>query len=167
MNLAGCSNTSNVITIHIKSVPTVMLSSSNPTICTVGSITFSALPAGLSNYIFFDGSFNLQSGTSNTYTYNNPPNGHIISVVATNTVGCSSVLSNTIDITVIPHILPPVVNCGTTTSNSVQFIWGAVNGAVSYQVSVNGGAYSAPSSGSSGLTHLISGLNPSDIDRKS
>lgn len=162
MNLWGCSNTSNDIAVHMNAVPTVTLTSSNPNICTGDSIVFTALPSGLSNYTFFDGSYNLQSGTSNSYTYSNPPNGHIVSVIAQNTSGCISNISNTIGINATPHMQNPLVNCGTTTANSIQFVWGAVNGAVSYQVSVNGSAFTTPGSGSSGLTHLITGLSLND-----
>ncbi|THU39271.1 T9SS type B sorting domain-containing protein [Niastella caeni] len=54
----------------------------------------------------------------------------------------------------------PLVIPVTVTPGSVTFQWQAVAGATGYQVSINGGAYISPSSGSMGTTHTVSGLQP-------
>jgi gliding motility-associated-like protein len=54
----------------------------------------------------------------------------------------------------------PLVTASTVTGNSVTFHWQPVSGATGYHVSVNGGTYISPSSGSLGTTHVVSGLQP-------
>ena len=54
----------------------------------------------------------------------------------------------------------PVVTTTATTNNSLTFSWTAVTGASGYEVSVNSGAFGNPSSGATGLSHTVSGLNP-------
>jgi gliding motility-associated-like protein len=58
-------------------------------------------------------------------------------------------------------LISPVVTVGTITASTVTFNWQTVAGAAGYEVSVNGGPYITPSSGSTGTTHLVSGLTPS------
>lgn len=54
----------------------------------------------------------------------------------------------------------PLVVATVITGNSVTFQWQPVAGAAGYQVSLNGGAYITPSSGSLGVTHTITGIQP-------
>jgi gliding motility-associated-like protein len=54
----------------------------------------------------------------------------------------------------------PLVIATTVTTSMVTFEWQPVAGATGYQVSVNGGTYISPSSGSLGTIHAISGLQP-------
>jgi gliding motility-associated-like protein len=80
---------------------------------------------------------------------------------ATNAGGCSSATRTPVGITVRQPLTAPSVSVGTTTANSITFQWNAVNGAVSYQISLNNGAtFVTPTSGVTGLTHTVSGLNP-------
>lgn len=60
-------------------------------------------------------------------------------------------------LTTLPVPLPVAA---TVTSNSIIFQWQPVTGATGYQVSINGGSYISPSSGSLGTTHTVSGLQP-------
>ncbi|HEX6427351.1 MAG TPA: gliding motility-associated C-terminal domain-containing protein, partial [Niastella sp.] len=46
------------------------------------------------------------------------------------------------------------------TANSITFQWQPVAWATGYQVSINGGTYISPSSGSLGTSHIVSGLQP-------
>jgi gliding motility-associated-like protein len=58
-------------------------------------------------------------------------------------------------------ILQPVVVVDSVGSNLVRFTWTAVPGATGYQVSLDGGNnWSTPSSGSTGLSHTVAGLQP-------
>ena len=59
------------------------------------------------------------------------------------------------------QLLTPVVAVATTTSSSATFIWNTVLDATSYQVSVNGGAFTIPSSGAvpNDTTHTVTGLS--------
>ena len=54
----------------------------------------------------------------------------------------------------------PLTVAVAVTTSSITFQWQPVAGASGYQVSINGGSYITPSSGSLGVTHTISGLQP-------
>ncbi|MBN8702620.1 MAG: gliding motility-associated C-terminal domain-containing protein, partial [Bacteroidetes bacterium] len=133
---------------------------SDDSICVGSTALFSALPAGLDNYIFYDGFASVQSGASTALTYGSAQT-FTVTVVATED-GCNSLPSNAIKTTIINNLPAPILNCGGSNLDSLSFVWSMVNGAQGYEISINGGAYSAPSSGSLGLTHLLSGLNPND-----
>lgn len=72
--------------------------------------------------------------------------------------GCKDSLTKSV--TVLPILAAPVVTTSNITPTSIQFNWGAVTGAVSYEVSVNGGTFTTPSSGTTGLVHIIPNLQP-------
>jgi len=57
-------------------------------------------------------------------------------------------------------IAAPVVSSSNITVNSITFNWLPVTGATGYQVSVDGGTYIAPSSGTTGTTHVVTALKP-------
>ncbi|MEO8771175.1 MAG: gliding motility-associated C-terminal domain-containing protein [Ferruginibacter sp.] len=63
-----------------------------------------------------------------------------------------------VHVTMIPVLDTPRVRVTNITGNSVSFGWPPVAGAIGYEVSVDGGPYSSPSSGSTGLTHTIINL---------
>ncbi|SDR98220.1 gliding motility-associated C-terminal domain-containing protein [Mucilaginibacter mallensis] len=76
-----------------------------------------------------------------------------------NTTGCISVTRSIATVTMYQQLAAPVVTVGGTTVTTVTFSWGAVDGASGYQVSMDGGVtFNTPSSGTSGLTHTITGL---------
>lgn len=79
---------------------------------------------------------------------------------AVNTVtGCISSSRAVATVAVLQQLAAPVVSVDETTSSSITFKWDAVTGATGYLVSIdNGATYTAPSSGSNGLTHAITGL---------
>jgi gliding motility-associated-like protein len=55
----------------------------------------------------------------------------------------------------------PIVSVQETGPDYVTFVWTAVSGATGYEVSIdNGTTWETPSSGSTGLTHTVSGLLP-------
>jgi gliding motility-associated-like protein len=70
--------------------------------------------------------------------------------------GCVSVRS---EVTVTPYekVDKPDISATTSASNVITFSWDAVPDATGYLVSVNGGAYTNPSSGPKGTTHTVSG----------
>ncbi len=153
-----CPAVSRTLTVDVNPLPVVSLSSSEPndSICTGQVITFTATPTSYSNYAYYNGPGIIQNSANPYYTSGSLTSGSIIKVVATEQ-GCSSVSSNTINYTVIPPLNLPQVNCGTTTDSTISFLWNSVTGALGYQVSINGGAYGTPSSGSLGLLHLLTG----------
>lgn len=105
----GCTGGSNVIVTNVNPIPTALLTSSdaNDSICQNASVTFTSAPGGYNNYQFFNAGLSVQNGLSNTYT-TTLASGNSITVVATN-LGCSSPISDTISLFVIPA---DVVNAG-------------------------------------------------------
>jgi gliding motility-associated-like protein len=62
-------------------------------------------------------------------------------------------------------VLPPLAQIVAVVDsigvNAIKFKWNAIPGAASYQVSTDGGAtFITPSSGPTGLTHIVTGLAP-------
>ncbi|MFI5136247.1 MAG: gliding motility-associated C-terminal domain-containing protein [Sphingobacteriales bacterium] len=67
--------------------------------------------------------------------------------------------SNVVALQVLMPLAAPVVTVDSITASSVTFQWTAVTGATAYQVSTDGGqTFNAPSSGATGLTHTVTGL---------
>ena len=67
------------------------------------------------------------------------PNTYTVTYTIPASAGCAAVVATT-SVTISP-ILTPTINCGVSTTTSVQFTWAAVTGAtgytVSYQVNAN------------------------------
>ena len=161
----GCSDSSGTMTVTVNQSPGATLTPvSSTTFCSGKSVTFSASPAGLKSYSFYNGSKLLQSGASTSFTINNVTVPTTITLKDSNS-SCSSSADNFIELDPITHLTKPVVNCGITTKSTIDFAWDSVPGATSYQVSVNNGPFITPSSGATGLTHLVSGLLPNDSAR--
>jgi len=64
----------------------------------------------------------------------------------------------TVTIDRLERVAAPVVTATEIMPHSVTFVWQPVPGATGYQVSVNGGAYTPPSSGPAGTRHQVTGL---------
>lgn len=63
--------------------------------------------------------------------------------------------------TILTRLAKPVVTVDSLGTNMVRFQWNAVPGAKGYEVSAdNGVSWTQPSSGTTGLTHTITGLRP-------
>lgn len=155
-----CPAVTRTLTIPVNPLPTVTLTASdlNDSICAGQVITFTASPTSYSNYTFYNGLGVVQNGASPYYS-GSLTSGSVIKVVATDQ-SCSGTASNAVSYTIIPPLNFPQVNCGTSTDTTIVFTWGAVTGSLGYEVSINGGAYTIPSSGSTGLTHVLTGLTP-------
>lgn len=81
-----------------------------------------------------------------------------VTLQATSSKGCVGTVTK--PVTVLGQFTSPVVTASNITANAITFGWPAVAGATSYSVSVNGGAATSPSSGATGLTHVVTGLQP-------
>ena len=82
----------------------------------------------------------------------------ILSAIAND--GC---LSDTVTKVVVanPLLDKPVATVDSIGVHGLRFKWNVITGAVSYQVSIDGGnTWNTPSSGATGETHLITGLRP-------
>jgi len=103
----GCSSSDDV-TITVNTAPVVVLSSDPTGYAYVGQIvTFTALPAGYSNYNFYIDTTLAQSGNSNIFVTNSLENGQVVSVLVTE-AGCNSEQDTLlIDIKPIPNAFTP------------------------------------------------------------
>lgn len=73
--------------------------------------------------------------------------------------GCASDTRDKATAGVLPVLPAPVVTVDSVGTNIIIFRWTAVTGATGYEVSTNGGTtWVTPSSGSTGLTHTVTGL---------
>jgi large repetitive protein len=97
-------------------------------------------------------------GTGTSYIINNVTSATIIFVEST-VAGCSSSTRTSVQVNMTQPLPAPVVTVTTVTQSSISFSWLAIPGATGYEVSTNGGgSFQAPSSGTNGTTHTISGL---------
>ena len=167
-NYFGCtSNQSSAFTLTVNPLPIVTVVANANTVLQGTNITFTANPNTFTNYTFYkNGSLILQNSASNVYNTTAWVNGDTLTVSASD-LGCTGIQSNKLSPVIVGPPSPPVVNIGNTTTSSISFNWLPLPDAIGYEVSVsiNGGAYSAfgdPSSGFTGTSHTITGLNPGD-----
>ena len=145
-----------VYRVKVNSIPNVELTSSvSGVICEGTEGVFTAKPSGYETYTFYNGNEIIQNDWRNTCKIANFKNGIPFRVVASK-FGCSAV-SNELINTVVEPLSQPIVYCGASSTSAMEFVWDQVQGAVAYQVSVNGGNWIAPSSG---VKHVLTGLKP-------
>ena len=96
--------------------------------------------------------------TGNSYTFN--VTGPVAYYVEGNSAsGCISTTRKKVVVVILPNLAIPVVAVDTVGTDMLRFRWVAVPNATGYEVSVNNGAtWAAPSSGLTGLTHTVTGL---------
>lgn len=155
-NTSQCSNTSNVFKTAIRTKPSVSLIASIDSTCLKDSISFTASSNASSFGFYFNDTLKstLNSGLLKSKL---PINGNNKVYVNATLNGCTT--KSNIATVYGQNVLPaPSVSCGTNTANSVQFNWGAINGATSYQVSLDSGKTWINPNGT--LSHTVSGLNP-------
>jgi gliding motility-associated-like protein len=163
VNATGCSSSARgTVNLSVVTLPVVTVSSTGTSICPGTSAALSASSSDAASVIsWYDaptGGNLLAKG--NTYVTGNLTSAKNYYVEATNTTGCNSNGRIAVQVQITKPLDAPVVTVGEVTSSSVTFEWSAVNGATGYLVSTdNGLTYTAPSSGSSGLTHKVSGLD--------
>ena len=122
---------------------------------TDGGLTFANLTDG-----------GIYSGTNSTnlsISDNTGLDGNFYQLIV-NEINNSCPTTSTSALLSVTSILSPVINCGTATTNSVEFIWAALIGATDYDISysINGGAL-VNDNGFLGTTYPINGLNPNDV----
>jgi gliding motility-associated-like protein len=125
----------------------VLFSVQNP----VAGVTYNWYNAATGGSIVF-------TGTSYTFTVSGPVSYYVEAVLAS---GCKSATRKKVTVTILPNLTPPVVTLDSAGANVLRFRWNAVTGATGYQVSTdNGATWTNPSSGPTGLTHTVTGLQP-------
>ena len=158
-NLTNCSYFKATFKIKVYEIPKVSISSDIPaTNCSGSTAIITASPPSYKRYTFYNGNQIIQDNWRNSVKIKNIKDGVPIKVIATN-YGCTAT-SNSIVNTVINPLAQPVVNCGTSTTSSIEFKWDAVQDAIGYEVSVDGANWVTPTSGNTGLNHILNGLTP-------
>jgi gliding motility-associated-like protein len=146
--------------VVVNPIPIVQVNS--VTVCTGSDTTLSVQnPAAGATYTWYASATGGASiGTGPTLKITNVTVGADYYVQQTSTTGCSSERTK-VSVVVQSAIPVPVVSVDSVASNLVRFKWNAVPGATGYQVSLDGGAtWITPSSGPTGLTHTVAGLQP-------
>ncbi|MBL4753547.1 MAG: hypothetical protein JKY52_08165, partial [Flavobacteriales bacterium] len=130
---------SNDLVFTVNPIPSMSLVVSMDSVCLFDTLVFTATPAALDNYDFYDGTTLIQSGTSNTFSTSTLIGGvHNITVIGTD-LGCASPVSNTIIATVLSG--PPVtmVSSGDTLCAGDTVVFTASpSGLVNYEFFVGG-----------------------------
>jgi gliding motility-associated-like protein len=157
---SACDATS-FVTVTVNPIPQPPLVN-NITACNGSSATLQVQnPQAGVTYNWYNtaaGGTPLASGTS--YTVNNVTSNSTYYVEAAGAGNCIATTRGSATITVLQPLPQPVVTLTNTTFTSLTFSWNAIPGATGYEVTTNGGAsYQTPSSGPTGTTHTISGLN--------
>lgn len=82
---------------------------------------------------------------------------YTVSLILETSTGCTNTFTQTVNV----FNLTATVVSSVATQNSIEFKWTPVANATSYEVSIDGGlTFITPSSGSTGLSHTVTGLNP-------
>ena len=149
--------------IVVNALPTLTVVNNNQGICPNGSVTFQVSnPVAGVTYTWY----NVATGgtalfTGATYTATNVP-GATTFYVSARQNGCDIATRVPVTVFIIPAVAAPVVTVDSVGVRAVRFKWNAIANATGYQVSTdNGASWITPSSGATGLTHTVTGLNPS------
>ncbi|SDG72813.1 Ig-like domain-containing protein [Chitinophaga filiformis] len=131
------------------------------TVCTGSNVTFEVQsPATGVDYNWYDaatGGKLVASGSTLNLTNVTADAQYYLETIKD---GCTSPERTPAEVVVLPALTAPVVKLDSTGVNVLRFTWGTVPNATGYEVSTDGLNWTAPSTGSQGLSHTISGLQP-------
>jgi|GEM_PF-914801 len=154
----GCiSPLSNAVQVVILPEPTVSLASTATTICEGDPVIFTASPGTHDSYEFFLNGQSIQNSPISVYNTDSLVNGDVLYVIATN-LGCTSVPSSTINMTVnpIPTVSLSVSDTAVCDGTTVTFT-ASPSGYDNYTFLNNGS--SAQSGGSSTYAAILTAGN--------
>ncbi len=132
--------TSNALTISVSGTvtPSVSISAPSTSVCTGGTVTFTAAPVNGGSspaYQWKKNGTNISGATLSTYIASAPANGDVFSCVLTSSVSCASpttATSNSLTVTLVPVVAPTVniTNISGPVCNgiSISFITNITNG---------------------------------------
>ncbi len=141
---------------------TAVVSPDSLAICSGATATFTVQnpPVGTTYTWFNAATGGTAVGTGNPFTTPVLTSGTQYWVQPSTAAGCAGATRTRVVVSILAVLPQPVVTVSGTTATSVTFTWPAITGATGYQVSVNGGAFSAASTATtftvSGLTSLQS-----------
>ena len=155
----GCvGDTSKPVIINAKPTPAIV--QDTVYVCNNASATFTVQnPVTGATYNWYSAATGgTLLGTGNSLTINSVT-GFVNVYLEAVLNGCISVTRDRATAAILPTLTAPVVVVDSVGVNTIRFRWNAVPNATGYEVSINNGAtWTAPSSGSTGLTHTVSGL---------
>jgi len=136
-NSNGCSRISSAVSLTFKAQPNSGLTSSTSkdTLC-LGDSMFVFADTGFVNYDFFNGAIVVQSGSSNKLELNQVGT-YSIKVKADNGT-CKALSTATINKVFLNRLPAPIISCGNTTTNELNFHWNPIPGANSYSYTISG-----------------------------
>lgn len=160
----GCIDTT-AKPIVVSLPPVVNVSPDSLAACNGSIVTFTVQnPETGAVYSWYDaatGGALVHTGNSYTFTVTGPVSYYAEAVSAS---GCISSVRKKVTVVILPNLLIPVVTVDTPGTNMLRFRWNAIPNATGYEVSIdNGNTWSAPSSGLTGLTHTVTGLQVNQI----
>ena len=159
-NAGSCTSTTRTA-VYVMIPPADQFSTQDASVCPGSSATLTASSSSanviINWYAAATGGTPLFTGTAFTTPVLNIDASYYAE--ATNTVtGCVS-SRQLAQVHILQPLPAPVVSTGTITDNSITFNWSPIAGATGYKVSIdNGLTFSDPSTGSTGLSHTVSGL---------
>jgi len=158
----GCPSTPLVVPIVVNATPVADFTITS-TGCAKDFVSFTGLPNAMNTYNWnfgepSSGSNNTSSIQSTQHLYAASGSYNVVLNI-TSPQGCNGTITKPVSLQAT--LLNPIVKLTDSSINSLTFSWLAVIGATGYQVSIdNGTTFVTPSSGTTGLTHTVSGLQP-------
>ncbi len=144
--------------VVLPATPTV----NSPTICSGSTAAFTVqnIQTGITYNWYTAATGGTSIATGSSFTSPALTAAATYYVEAVSSTGCISTTRGSGTASLYVPLSQPVVTAptGTIGVNSIVFNWLPVTGAIGYQVMVNGGTPQVPSSGSTGLTHTVTGL---------
>ncbi len=144
----------NVIPVSSPAATSTAICPGNSTILTIQN------PNGAYSYSWYaspTGGTALANGTTYTTPVVSAPTTYYVELFD----GVCNSIRTPVPVNFIPPLDTPRVSATIVGSESITFSWPPVAGAAGYIVSVDGGPYISPSSGSTGLSHIVNGLENS------
>lgn len=158
-----CSKVSNIVTIkqHSVSAPKITASNTADSICHLDVVTLTA-NTGYDSLVWYNNTMELDKSTSNTYVINVDTNS-LYTAKGWDANGCLSDASNGISYVVIERDEAPKVTCTNRGPFTLTYDWAGISSHNGVQVSEDKGkSWKTPSSGTTGNTHTLSGLDPEE-----
>ncbi|MBR9860426.1 T9SS type A sorting domain-containing protein [bacterium] len=159
----GCDRTSNTVRVNFKSKPSASLSSDvsiyGDTACVNSTITLQT-SSGFDSFYYYRNGKLLAVTDSENYSTNFDMASTYGLRVRSATNGCLSDLA-TYDIAQRDRLPAPSMTCDSSSSSAVTFSWTVPYATSGFEISIDSGNnWIDPSSGSMGMNHLITGMQP-------
>ncbi|QBZ98950.1 T9SS type B sorting domain-containing protein [Flavobacterium sangjuense] len=161
----GCPAVVATTTITITALPTATISYTTPfcsSIATAQAVTLTGTGAYTGGVYSSTAGLTINPATGAITPSASTPNTYTVTYTIAASGGCPAVVATT-TVTINP-IVTPTINCGVSTTTSVQFTWTAVTGATGYNVSYQVNANPIVTIGAIGnvLNYTVNSLTPGD-----